>query len=151
MRWVHWFLAFSNLLGLPVLIKTCVEESYFHFGLSLWVVLSSFLMHLTETKHDLLPEKPDDGCLEKWARKCSVIFLWQDRIMSYIVGAYVAYLWYEASVVIKKAVIIQGSLGLILMILGENNPEIILFNDVIYPIFHALWHLSIYLILYILM
>lgn len=136
---VHRLLALSNLLGVAGLVRLLWRGHYGHATLTAWVMVSSFLMHITETKHQLRP-----GPI--W-RAYSRLFLNQDRAMTYIVGTYVTVLWWQSPGP-KGMDLAIGLAGAALCRIGETRTQSRVFNQTIYPICHLLWHATVYYLLF---
>jgi predicted membrane channel-forming protein YqfA (hemolysin III family) len=137
MTLVHSWLAGSNLLGLPVVFKT---QGYDRLVV-LTVMGCSFLMHLTETKHQLDPI---------YGRRYSYMFLCLDRVMSYLVGSYCLYRFYQrySDIPHPGTIIMTGLVGVGVLKLGEIKTQVPLFNYIIYPCLHTIWHGCVYYVLY---
>ena len=131
MQLTQWVLALSNLVGLPSFFRLWFAGKYGHAGVMMWVMGSSFMMHLTETKHDF--KFP--------IHRLSQFFLNQDRVMSVVVGGYCAYLWYQKP---QYNLILPGLLGIACVMIGEIRTRDVVFNQLVYPFLHSIWHFVVY-------
>lgn len=128
-------LSFSNLLGYPCLIKT---TSPFERILILSIMLSSFLMHLTESKHTYHPI-----ILSKYSN----FFLWIDRIVAVISILYFLPILFKKEEKIEQ-VLLLAAVGLIASFLGEQKSNNWYYNHLAYPFLHLIWHACVYQSLY---
>lgn len=131
-------LAFSNFLVFAPLIiafrKIQIDDIIFLILIS----VSSFLMHLSETKHHLSPPH--------W-RQYSNLFLNLDRMITIIAGVYYfCRLWYFPSD-LRSTCFIIFSIGATCLGIGEIKTSDKFFNRTVYPCLHVTWHFCIYLIL----
>lgn len=98
------WMSLSNVMVIFTLLRTTFT---IHFNISLCTALASFLMHLSERKHDL----PGIYPLNQYAN----VFLNLDRIMAMIGIVYMlSFFWY------RMDVIILGVIGLLFMTISKN-------------------------------
>ena len=122
--WVHIILASSNVVFLPALIKAVALTHWWHALCVLTVASASVFMHVTETKHGLIPSP----ALRAWAPVALCI----DRAVSISVTAYFLCVRFTiiGSPMVKVAVC-----GLVFSAVGELTSHLFL-----YVICHILWH-----------
>lgn len=126
----NMILAYSNLIfGLPVLWYMwpgSQEISYCDPAVIVLVVMvCSYFMHLSETKNGL------EGVVGY--RNLSWDFLMADRIMSYVVGAYILTFGFP----------VYAAIGTIALRIGEIVP------DFGHTIWHLIWHALVFYQLYV--
>jgi hypothetical protein len=124
--YVNLFMAASNLPGLLILYQPMRIE---YKALSVCTIISSFLMHISETKHGLVGIYPFN--------KYSWHFLQLDRIFAIFSVIVVLCILYERWNKTSTKLILFGCVGLFLNMLSEN-----LFRDNItgFVVTHSLWH-----------
>lgn len=138
MKIINLVVAFSNLYGL-FLLRNFDIKSLFH----LCTISSSFLMHISETKHNLNGIYPFN--------KYSLIFLNLDRFFAYSEILFVLFNLYFDPDLIQK-IIIKTFIGLLCLFLSENI-EIIVPNSskkikkYFFAVLHGCWHIFAYNIL----
>jgi len=128
-------LAVSNIIGFIPLIKTIQPLHKLKFTMILLNIISSSLMHVSETKHNL------GGVMFK---KYSKQLLWFDRISSYMSLGYVLLMIYKNPQhwFFDQKMIIYGSLALLFNYVGEISMD-----KTRYFVFHLGWHCLAYYIL----
>lgn len=73
-HWVHVGLSLSSALGVPALANSLAGGRYVNAFMIGFVMVATWLMHATETKHGLVPPEP--------FRSWSLFFLNLDRVAS---------------------------------------------------------------------
>jgi hypothetical protein len=128
---VHYWLAFSNIIAIYPFICHTKQYGLFSFGnlLILLAGLSSVLMHMSETKHNLEPGPV-------W-RKWSQYFLNLDRVSAVSASIYFTLLWQQNNYPIISVLLLIK--GLIASGIGEMTN-----NQIIYLICHTIWHIDAY-------
>ena len=126
---VNIVVALSNLYGLILFIG---ETTLSMKLLSVAMIATSTLMHLSETKHGLPGVKPYN--------KYSTLFLWLDRIMAIICISVVTYFIYYNGLP-SMMVIILATIGVIACFISE----VILTNQWgLFVVYHITWHIAAY-------
>lgn len=133
-------LAVSNLFGLSCLNKAINNKEINSFIVIYLIIISSFLMHLTESKHDYIPFIFIDY---------SYFFLWIDRIITAISILYFLPIYIKKDRDSKRFVNILGIFGLFCLYAGETKTNDEFFNYIVYPFLHLIWHACIYISIYI--
>lgn len=130
---VNLVVALSNVWGLLPIVAG-YKRSVFDGTLMLITVLASILMHVTERKHGL------PGLC--W-RQHSYLFLWLDRIMAVVTGAYGTYL-YLFMLTPSMNILCCALLGFVFMTISEHGP------NRYFMLTHCIWHILAYYSLYML-
>ena len=124
---INAWMALTNLAVLPALLTQNDKKLVWMASMA---ALGSFLMHLTETKHNLPGFYPS----------YSKLFLNLDRLIALAVGTYVSLSYYT-----RLDLLAIGIPGLICMMISESpfTPQRV------YVLCHTLWHCSVYTIFYL--
>jgi hypothetical protein len=130
--WPNAIVAVSNVLGIPTLLTS---PSKSHQLVTTLVMLASTLMHLSETKHNLIGFRP----LNRW----SAFFLNLDRVAAIFA---LLYLVFNVSFGDWLPVLSVGVFGVVMSALSEWVEG----GYIWFTITHCLWHCSVYYILYVL-
>lgn len=114
---INTIVASSNLVAIGALYQ------YEYFSKPWWIILSamiaSFLMHISETKHNL------PGV---WLVQYSNQLLWIDRLTAVSTGLYILpYL--------TKSTFITGVIGLTCNVISEHV------SGYLFVLFHVIWHI----------
>jgi|SRR6478609_630849 len=126
MQLTHFFLAATNIYGiLPFIFANGIFEK----SLVVATVVSSVAMHLSETKHTLMPSP----VLDSWSN----IFLNMDRGCAILSMIYLFPRWCKHGDFQQVFIL---SAGLLASGLGEMTGNVIL-----YSILHTIWHMAAYL------
>ena len=133
---VNFIVTISNLWGLYPLFKSLSQSHYCESLLIFLTVLASFLMHISETKHQL------PGL---YFINYSYPLLWFDRIMAVTSSIYVfTKIWTNWFILFQNYLLFKIILGLSLNYVSERKS--ILYWDFMFS--HVIWHLIAYQILY---
>lgn len=138
---VNIYLAATNILGWPSLIRTRGMEKIIVGS----IMAASALMHISETKHTLVPPLV---CLQDWSQTLLNI----DRLVTYTAGPYFIYKFWRACDDIhsiwKKSIVWVFVAGALALRAGEYKTKWPMFNYVIYPLLHTIWHAAVYYLIY---
>jgi hypothetical protein len=114
-------------------LQSCFrKKDYFGTGIIFVSFCASVMMHVTETKHNLIPP---------FLREYSNIFLNADRTAALAVALYGGYLTYNAyssgtlTLALFRPILLKFAVGTIALGIGE-----IASNLVVYNVFHTIWH-----------
>lgn len=134
-------LAFSNIFGLPAIIKALAKNDHSSLAMIYVIIFSGFMMHMTESKHHftsvIFPQY-------------SNFFLWIDRINTVLGIFYFFPKYWKSDRKLSNLVEILAILGIFSSLLGEQKTEDKFFNNIIYPGLHLFWHLCVYSGIYLL-
>lgn len=131
--WINIVVALSNVYGLQI-FETNI--SFYHKLIYLLTIIFSSLMHLSERKHKL------NGV--KYFNKYSNLFLWLDRIFAYIATILVLIeLYYNINKLYN--ILNYAIIGLVSLFISENIAK----SKLIFMIFHIIWHIMAYHIIYL--
>lgn len=136
MSWIHQILAYSNLLGyLPCyFLWQCDGQEYRAMLMIVTVMMSSSLMHLSETKHGLIPAT---RFLYDW----SGFLLNLDRFCAIVATIYFGFRAWECRFICPmSAQITLFIVACTVNFLGEQAS-----NQKIYCFTHLMWHIMIYM------
>lgn len=131
--WINIAIALSNVYGLQIFDTNI---SFYQKMIYSLTIIFSFLMHLSEKKHKL------NGV--KYFNKYSNLFLWLDRIFVYIATILVFIeLYYNIDKLYN--ILNYAIIGLVSLFISEN----IVRNKILFMIFHIIWHIMAYHIIYL--
>lgn len=125
-RITNFLVAFSNIFGLITLYDSYPSGNIFGTILLLLAVISSILMHISETKHNL------PGIMFV---KYSSQLLWIERIVSCISAVYIAFVIFNKSL-FTYDLLFDILMGLSLNFVSEN----VVNKQIDFILFHSLWH-----------
>lgn len=131
---INLLVAFSNIVGIFPLLKVFNKNNIFETILIGLMIIASFLMHISETKHNL------PGFL---FTKHSYKLLWFDRIMAYICSAYIIYK-IVYNIHILNQLVFEIFAGLFSLFISEVCVK----EPLSFMFFHIIWHFIAYDILY---
>lgn len=132
---VNCYLAITNLLGIPAAEKAQGSEKFM-----VWLImLASTLMHATETKHYLTP---------LLLRGYSQTLLNFDRLITYTFTPYFIWRAYCTGVLMQRDAQLVATIGVLALRLGEIRTINPVFNNIVYPLLHTVWHAAVYRLLY---
>lgn len=141
---VNVYLAATNVLGWPALVKARGMEKIIVGS----IMMASTMMHISETKHTLVPPL---SCL----RDISNILLNIDRLVTYTTGPYFFYKFWRLyrpaenwKSPHQESVVWIFIVGALALRLGEYPVKGRLFNYLIYPFLHTIWHACVYYLIY---
>lgn len=132
---VQFILILTNIWGLFALDTAFQYKLHFDAILVTFIIVSSILMHLTETKHNLIPPY-------EWAIHWSYFCLNLDRSIAVFAFLWYIYFWDYSYIGITARVTFIILVASILSYLGEQTN-----NLTIYVICHTIWHLLMYSVL----
>lgn len=131
---VNWLIASSNLFGAVPLSHTIRDKKFIESLLLGGLMAVSSLMHISETKHQLVPPL---------FQNYSSLFLNIDRGLSYIIPI----LYYKKIYNNLSNIWPLGLIGIVCLGIGEIKTKNFNFNRIIYPILHIIWHFCVYKII----
>jgi hypothetical protein len=132
--WIHNVLVLSHIFGIPSLV-CAYKSNLLDFIVILIILTNSILMHISETKHRLVP-------MNKFLKNWSNVFLNFDRCSALFGSLYFLYflIWPKLNLNMIMLIII----AFINLIIGENTQ-----NNMLYVITHIIWHMIVFLFYYI--
>jgi hypothetical protein len=138
---INWFVTLSNVFGLiPVysgicLLRRCPREdivfNVVNLSLITTSIISSMLMHMAETKHNL----PGLCC-----QSFSHTFLWLDRVTAVVMGCYTVAIAIENKKILHEPLVKKALFAVTINLLSENFAV----NPLIFALTHATWHYLAY-------
>lgn len=135
MSWTHWILATSHVVAVPALVKTLSRQRYLHAVVVSAVILASICMHLSETKHGLVPSH----LWRPWSR----IALNLDRLCASSSAIYFMWLRWPMQVPRDTELFAVALLGMMCSYLGEQTHDV-----PTYVVYHLIWHGCAFYLLY---
>lgn len=131
---VNIYLAATNVLGWPALVKARGMEKIIVGS----IMMASTMMHISETKHTLIPPI---SCIQD----ISNMLLNIDRLVTYTAGPYFIYKFWR---LYQEPLVWIFAVGALALRLGEYPIKGRLFNYLIYPLLHTVWHACVYYLIY---
>ena len=123
----NWIVSLSNyIFGLPVLYAAQQPHQVL---LVTMTITASFLMHISETKHNLPGVYP----FNQWSQ----YFLWFDRVMAILSATYVLY----TTGILQLP---MATIGFVFLALSER----IEWNHAWFAVTHIIWHACAFYMLY---
>jgi hypothetical protein len=129
----NYILSLSNIAGIFPLYASIKKRNYVISALTGTIMVASTLMHISETKHQLIGIHPFN--------KISSILNNIDRIISYPTGIYFIYLSYRTKQPLSWW--IEGAIGIIFVRVGEY-----ITTPYYYVPLHLVWHFIVYHLIY---
>lgn len=135
--YVHLGLGLSSLLGAPAVLEFWRRESWLGASIALYAVVATALMHVSETKHGLVPPEP-------W-KSYSTVFLNMDRVGSYVAVIFCLYSLWPIDVVnpVHVRLLLLTIFGAVCLRVGEWTDHLVL-----YLVTHLVWHGIAFYVLY---
>jgi len=134
--WVNYLLGVSNVVGILALISFIEHNSIYwvtNASITMGIIIASALMHLSETKHQLIGVFPYNSYSNE--------FLWLDRFLA--IGGCIWFSYYLLIIWTPPMIFWYEALfGLVLVIISEQMKS----HYFIIP--HIIWHFIIYHLLW---
>ena len=124
----------SNGFAIPGIIKCYTHKDGLGLILTVCSFLTSCLMHITETKHDIIPL-----CFEEYSK----IFLITDNVLILAIVLYGIYNMkrFPNEIILETSAIFY--IGILALFLGEKSSDLLF-----YLISHTIWHYCLFKSLY---